>query len=139
MPWRAAHGVRRRERLMECHDDRKRRTQALDKPRHHTAKDGVYGARGARLTHSQTATPGSEYSSTAQDNRLREKNIWMILMKRSQKSGPTAGRRADLQLVKEHSQLQATEEHTQQQGKHVHKENDIAMEIGRNPRLVMRC
>ena len=26
------------ERLMECHDDRKRRTQALDKPRHHTAK-----------------------------------------------------------------------------------------------------
>ena len=33
-------------------------TQALDKPRHHTAKDGGYGARGARLTHSQTATPG---------------------------------------------------------------------------------
>ena len=25
-------------RLMECHEDRKRRTQALDKPRHHTAK-----------------------------------------------------------------------------------------------------
>ena len=38
-------------------------TQALDKPRHHTAKDGVYGARGARLTHSQTATPESEYAS----------------------------------------------------------------------------
>ena len=64
-----------RERLMECHDDRKRRTQALDKPRHHTAKDGVYGARGARLTHSQTATPGSEYSSKEQVSRLgkREK------------------------------------------------------------------
>ena len=57
---------------MECHDDRKRRTQALDKPRHHTAKDGVYGARGARLTHSQTATPGSEYSSTVQVSRLGE-------------------------------------------------------------------
>ena len=28
-----------------------------------TAKDGVYGARGARLTHSQTATPESEYAS----------------------------------------------------------------------------
>ena len=103
-----------RERLMECHDDRKRRTaQALDKPRHHTAKDGVYGARGARLTLSQTATP--EKVSKAQDSRLGEKNRWMILMKRSQKSGPTAGRRADpqrvrradLQLVKEHSQLQA--------------------------------
>ena len=38
-------------------------TQALDKPRHHTAKDGVYGARGARLTHSQTATLESEYAS----------------------------------------------------------------------------
>ena len=38
-------------------------TQALDKPRHHTAKDGVYGARGARLTHSQAATPESEYAS----------------------------------------------------------------------------
>ena len=68
-------------------------------------------------------------------------------MKRSQKSGPTAGRRADpqrvkradLQLGKEQSQLQARKEHTQQQGKHVHKENDIAMEIGRNPRLVKRC
>ena len=60
------------ERLMECHDDSKRRTQALDKPRHHTAEDSVYGARGARLTHSQTATPGSEYSSTAQDSRLGE-------------------------------------------------------------------
>ena len=60
------------ERLMECHDDRKRRTQALYKPRHHTAKDGVYGARGARLTHSQTATLGSEYSSTAQVSRLGE-------------------------------------------------------------------
>ena len=56
-------------------------------------------------------------------------------MKRSQKSGPTAGRRADLQLVKEQSQLQARKEHTQQQGKHVHKENDIVMEIGRNPRI----
>ena len=30
-----------RKRLMECHDDRKRTAQALDKPRHHTAKDGV--------------------------------------------------------------------------------------------------
>ena len=40
-----------------------RTTQALDKPRHHTAKDGGYGARGARLTHSQTATPESEYAS----------------------------------------------------------------------------
>ena len=28
-------------------------------------------------------------------------NIWMILVKRSQKSGPTAGRRADLQRVEE--------------------------------------
>ena len=26
-------------------------TQALDEPRHHTAEDGGYGARGARLTH----------------------------------------------------------------------------------------
>ena len=60
-----------RERFMECYDDRKRRTaQALDKPRHHTAKDGVYGARGARLTHSQTATP--EKVSKAQDSRLGE-------------------------------------------------------------------
>ena len=41
-----------RKQFMECHDDRKRTAQALDKPRHHTAKDGVYGARGARLTHS---------------------------------------------------------------------------------------
>ena len=30
----------------------------------------VYGARGARLTHSQTATPENQYSSTAQDSRL---------------------------------------------------------------------
>ena len=60
------------ERLMECHDDRKRRTQALDKPRHHTAKDGVYGARGARLTLSRAGTMGSEYGSTAQVSRLGE-------------------------------------------------------------------
>ena len=53
-----------RKRLMECHDDRKRTAQALDKPRHHTAKDGVYGARWARQTLSQTATPGSEHSSS---------------------------------------------------------------------------
>ena len=46
-----------RKRLMECHDDRKRTAQALDKPRHHTAKDGVYGARGA-LTHSQNSDAG---------------------------------------------------------------------------------
>ena len=46
------------KRLMECHDDRKRTAQALDKPRHHTAKDGVYGARGARLTHSQNSDAG---------------------------------------------------------------------------------
>ena len=32
----------------------------------------VYGARGARLTHSQTATPENQYSSTAQDSRLGE-------------------------------------------------------------------
>ena len=47
-----------RKRLMECHDDRKRTAQALDKPRHHTAKDGVYGARGARQTHSQNSDAG---------------------------------------------------------------------------------
>ena len=46
------------KRLMECHDDRKRAAQALDQPRHHTAKDGVYGARGARLTHSQNSDAG---------------------------------------------------------------------------------
>ena len=74
-------------------------------------------------------------------------------MKRSQKSGPTAGRRADpqrvkradLQLGKEHSQLQARKEHSQLQARtsqdkvNYDKENDIAMEIGRNPRLVKRC
>ena len=68
----------------------------------------------------------------------------MILMKRSQKSGPTAGgradqqrvKRADLQLVKEHSQLQAR---TSQDKVNYDKENDTAMEVGRNPRLVMRC
>ena len=37
-----------------------------------TLQKTVYGARGARLTHSQTATPGSQYSSTAQDSRLGE-------------------------------------------------------------------
>ena len=53
-----------RERLMECHDDRKRTAQALDKPRHHTAKEGVYGAREARLTAlRKTATRGSKHSS----------------------------------------------------------------------------
>ena len=49
-----------RKRVMECHDDRKRTAQALDKPRHHTAKDGVYGDRGARLTHSQNSDAGEQ-------------------------------------------------------------------------------
>ena len=55
-------------------------TQALDKPRHHTAKDGVYGARGARLTHSQTATPGNEHSSSQKPEW--NVNRWMILEKK---------------------------------------------------------
>ena len=52
-----------------------------------------YGDRGAKLTHSQPATPGSEHSSRRQASTKGEK------------SRPTAGR----------------EEHSQQQGKHVQK------------------
>ena len=55
---------------------------SLDKPRHHTAKDGVYGARGARLTHSQNSDAAR--ANTAQDE-ARNVNRWMILMKRKLK------------------------------------------------------
>ena len=68
-----------RKRLMECHDDRKRTAHALDKPRHHTAKDAVYGARGARLTHSQNSDAGERTQL-----KVKPENVyrWMILMKR---------------------------------------------------------
>ena len=59
---------------------------------------------------------------------------------------PTAGmKRADPQRVrKEHSQLQARNEDQNDvmDGKRsfsTDKVNDIAMEVGRNPRLVRRC
>ena len=91
-----------RERLMECHDDRKRRTQALDKPRHHTAEDGVFGASRGETD----ALANSDAGERVQLNSSRQPtgvntNRWMILMKRSQKSGPTAGGRADPQRVEE--------------------------------------
>ena len=68
-----------RKRLMECHDDRKRTAQALDKPRHHTAKDGVYGARGARLTHSQKQRRRGANTAQGEDKNV---NRWMILEKK---------------------------------------------------------
>ena len=50
--------------------------KALDKPRHHTAKDGVYGARGARLTHSQNSDAGEQ---TQLKVKSRNTNRGMIL------------------------------------------------------------
>ena len=102
-------------------------TQALDKPRH--------GARGASLTHSQTATPESEYASRlgkhAQMGDLDEKEAQRADPQRVEKSGPTAGG--------EHSQLQARNENPGGGLGQDKVQNDIAMEVGRNPRLVMRC
>ena len=91
-----SHGVPWRP---ECHDDRKRRTQALDKPRHHTAKDGVCGARGARLTHSQTATPEKVSTLKTADwvnmNRMDDPDD-----KKPEERTHSGQKRADRQLVK---------------------------------------
>ena len=72
-------------------------TQALDKPRHHTAEDGGYGARGARLTHSQTATPGERVRQQTGWTRTDGWSWWKETKRADpqlvEKSGPTAGRK----------------------------------------------